>query len=234
MMTDPLKAALDRIDRFEISGISIQAEIDQHVADIDRKLGLAHFDKIAADLDRSIQVGAGVQAHMTKVVDGILGTGQIVDARLGAVMNEIEAHYIRKDAPAVPELDAPLTLDQALFLPDLYGTMLRSEGLSIPSPTVKRKTLENAIKAGELAHGWFNTKNMFVTRRGIQEWLKRVEKVGEKRKASKKVEMTVGEIRASQKGTRSKFAAENAMKASTAMTDAKAKMQAALKNLKKK
>lgn len=67
--------------------------------------------------------------------------------------------------------DAPLTLEQAVRLPELGGSYTVNPELRSPSEAVKVKTLRLVIQRGELACLRPNTKNLYVTRRQIREWL---------------------------------------------------------------
>jgi hypothetical protein len=69
-----------------------------------------------------------------------------------------------------PSLDTPLTLAQAGCLPELGGVLYRWME-SEPSTTITVKTLRLAIERGQLATTRLNTKNIYVTRRQVQEWI---------------------------------------------------------------
>lgn len=72
--------------------------------------------------------------------------------------------------PWEPDFDAPLNIAQAVCLPELGGTLFRG-GKGIKSDKVTLKTLRGAIARGELAVVRLNSKNLFVTRSDIKEWL---------------------------------------------------------------
>jgi hypothetical protein len=80
--------------------------------------------------------------------------------------------------------DAPLTLEQAVCLPELGGSYTVNDELRSPSEAVKVKTLRGAIDRGEIVPGWKDRKNMFVTRRMLREWLERCLAEGKKRTSS--------------------------------------------------
>lgn len=69
-----------------------------------------------------------------------------------------------------PAPDAPLTLAEAVCLPELGGVLYRWTE-SEPSTTITVKTLRLAIERRELATTRLNTKNIHVTRRQVQEWI---------------------------------------------------------------
>ncbi|WP_370168459.1 hypothetical protein [Sinorhizobium fredii] len=69
-----------------------------------------------------------------------------------------------------PAPDTPLTLAEAVCLPELGGVLYRWTQ-SEPSTTITVKTLRLAIERGELATTRLNTKNIHITRRQIQEWI---------------------------------------------------------------
>ncbi len=69
-----------------------------------------------------------------------------------------------------PEPDTPLSLSDAVCLPELGGVLYRRIE-SEPSVSITVKTLRLAIERGQLATTRLNTKNIFVTRRQIQEWI---------------------------------------------------------------
>ena len=103
-------------------------------------------------------------------IDDLMRDGEAVLAS----MDETIARMERFTAGAIPadlSDDAPLTLEQARCLPELGGSYTISPGLRLPSETVTVKTLRLAIERGELRCGWLNTKNMYVTRRWVREWL---------------------------------------------------------------
>jgi len=85
--------------------------------------------------------------------------------------------------PADLDDDAPLTLEQAVCLPELGGSYTVNGELRSPSEAVKVKTLRGAIDRGEIDPGW-KGKNLFVTRRMIREWLDRCRNEGKKRTSS--------------------------------------------------
>ncbi|WP_171899772.1 MULTISPECIES: hypothetical protein [unclassified Rhizobium] len=70
-----------------------------------------------------------------------------------------------------PHEAAPLKLEQAVCLPELGGVLRRSQGRSTPSPVFVVKTLRKAIADGALIAIRPNTKNIFVSRSAIREWL---------------------------------------------------------------
>jgi hypothetical protein len=71
-----------------------------------------------------------------------------------------------------PAPDAPLSLAEAVCLPELGGVLYRWTE-SEPSTTITVKTLRLAIERGELATTRLNTKNIHITRRQVQEWIAR-------------------------------------------------------------
>lgn len=96
--------------------------------------------------------------------------------RLGELYRETDEAFdrleaaLRGEGPADIHEDAPLTLEQAVCLPELGGSFTVDPALRKPSETVKVKTLRGAIDRGEIVPGW-KGKNLFVTRRMIREWL---------------------------------------------------------------
>lgn len=75
--------------------------------------------------------------------------------------------------PADLHDDAPLKLEDAICLPELAGAFTVAPELRRPSESLTVKTLRLAIERGELRTIRPNTKNLYVTRRFIREWLER-------------------------------------------------------------
>lgn len=71
-----------------------------------------------------------------------------------------------------PHLDAPLRLEDAVCLPELGGTMGDLTCDSMASTTVSVKTLRKAIADGSLICFRPNSKNILVSRRQLQEWMR--------------------------------------------------------------
>ncbi|MGO6692543.1 hypothetical protein ACCS54_18695 [Rhizobium johnstonii] len=190
----------------------------------------ARFAALARRLDADLAASnAGIAAAQEFLATGFA----VFDRQALTIVDEFEANFVFGTATFDPEPDTPLTLDQAVCLPELGGKLLRNHGLSLRSPKVARKTLETAINRGKLAVGWFNTKNLFVTRRGIQEWIQTVQSEGMKRETPSKAEKTtIKEVRDRQKGTRSAFAAESASKTRSALDEARARIAAGKKKFK--
>jgi len=69
--------------------------------------------------------------------------------------------------------DAPLKLEDAICLPELAGVFTVNPEFREQSASLSVKTLRGAIERGELAVIRPNSKNLYVTRKGIQEWLER-------------------------------------------------------------
>lgn len=79
--------------------------------------------------------------------------------------------YLQGKSPADVHEDAPLKLEQAICLPELQGYFAVEPSLRTPSESLSIKTLRKAIADGQLAVLKPNSKNLFVTRRAIKEWL---------------------------------------------------------------
>lgn len=82
-------------------------------------------------------------------------------------LSVLEKAFTEKD----PHLDAPLKLDEAVCLPELGGVLTVDPGSRIPSESFSVKTLRAAVAAGQLAVIRPNSKNLYVTRRTIKDWL---------------------------------------------------------------
>jgi hypothetical protein len=89
----------------------------------------------------------------------------------GRELDELWEAFKAGAVPADVDLDAPLTIEQALHLPELGGSYTVNPELRSASETVKAKTLRGAIERGDLRVEWFNSKNMYTTRRWVREWL---------------------------------------------------------------
>jgi hypothetical protein len=89
----------------------------------------------------------------------------------GRELDELWEKFKDGAVQADVDLDAPLTIEQALHLPELGGSYTVNPELRSASETVKAKTLRGAIDRGELRIEWFNSKNMYTTRRWVREWL---------------------------------------------------------------
>lgn len=85
--------------------------------------------------------------------------------------------------PADIHDDAPLTLEMAMFLPELQGVFTVSPDFRSRSESMTVKTLRGAIDRGDLTCLRPN-KNLFVTRRMIREWLERCQREKENRTSS--------------------------------------------------
>jgi len=86
---------------------------------------------------------------------------------------ELEAldDYLQGKSPADVHEDAPLKLEDAICLPELQGYFAVDPTLRTPSESLSIKTLRKAIADGQLAVLRPNTKNLYVTRRAVKEWL---------------------------------------------------------------
>ena len=69
-----------------------------------------------------------------------------------------------------PDLDAPLSLEQAVCLPELGGELYHSVAMSIPSQRIAMKAMREAIKTDRLGLVSWNA-NHHVNRRLIQKWM---------------------------------------------------------------
>lgn len=85
--------------------------------------------------------------------------------------NRMLSDYARGVHPADIHDDAPLKLEDAICLPELQGYFAVNPGLRTPSESLTIKTLRKAIADGHLAVLRPNTKNIYVTRRAVREWL---------------------------------------------------------------
>lgn len=88
-----------------------------------------------------------------------------------------KAEQALRDLTAALELkeisdDEPLKLEDAICLPELGGVFTVVAEHRTPSKTFSIKTLRKAISDGQLAVIRPNTKNLYVTRAGIRDWLK--------------------------------------------------------------
>lgn len=84
---------------------------------------------------------------------------------------EMRSFGLSPDGDWDPEEDAPLTLQQAVCLPELGGFLSWMPAGCRPSPTFAVKTLRNAIDRGELQTIRPNAKNLYLTRKLIKEWM---------------------------------------------------------------
>lgn len=84
---------------------------------------------------------------------------------------EMRSFGLSPDGDWDPEEDAPLTLQQAVCLPELGGFLSWMPAGCRPSPTFAVKTLRSAIDRGELQTIRPNAKNLYVTRKLIKEWM---------------------------------------------------------------
>lgn len=89
-----------------------------------------------------------------------------------AVEQDFE-RYKSGNLPADLHDDAPLKLETAICLPELAGVFTVNPEFRSQSESVTVKTLRLAIERGELRTIRPNTKNLYVTRRFIREWLER-------------------------------------------------------------
>jgi hypothetical protein len=80
--------------------------------------------------------------------------------------------YLQGKSPVDIHDDAPLKLEDAICLPELQGYFAVDPALRTPSESLSIKTLRKAIADGKLAVLRPNTKNLYVTRRAVKEWLK--------------------------------------------------------------
>ncbi len=228
--------ALDERDVERIAaeaGIDL-AEVEAAVEVIAKAPAFLQVEERFAELARRLDADVAASAAGLAAAHEFLATGfASFDRQALNIVDEFEANFVFGTATFNPEPDTPLTLDQAICLPELGGKLLRNHGLSLRGPKVARKTLETAINRGELKVGWFNTKNLFVTRRGIQEWIQTVQAEGKKRDRPAKAEKTtVRDVRDRQKGTRSAFAADHASKTRSAVEEARARIAAGKKKIK--
>lgn len=83
-----------------------------------------------------------------------------------------EANAVDDDALDPGDHD-PLTLKQALCLPELGGILRRNLEDSVPSTTVFRKTLYKAVRKGVLVVMKLSETEFKVTRHEIRAWLER-------------------------------------------------------------
>ncbi len=79
--------------------------------------------------------------------------------------------YLDGKTPADVHEDAPLKLEDAICLPELQGYFAVNPDLRTPSESLSIKTLRKAIADGQLAVLRPNSKNLYVTRRAVKEWL---------------------------------------------------------------
>ena len=79
--------------------------------------------------------------------------------------------YLKGKSPADVHENAPLKLEDAICLPELQGYFSVDPTLRTPSESLSIKTLRKAISDGHLAVLRPNTKNLYVTRKAIKEWL---------------------------------------------------------------
>ncbi|AMD59376.1 hypothetical protein AWN88_13970 [Agrobacterium tumefaciens] len=84
---------------------------------------------------------------------------------------EMWSFGLSPDGDWEPDENAPLTVQQAVCLPELGGFLSWSPAGCRPSPTFAVKTLRRAIERGELQAIRPNDKNLFVTRKLINEWM---------------------------------------------------------------
>lgn len=84
-------------------------------------------------------------------------------------MYQLVVDVIDMDVPPIEDLhlDAPISLDIAVCLPELGG-----QGYFAPSQFWTEKQLRGAIERGEL-RAERQARRLFVTRRSIQEWRER-------------------------------------------------------------
>lgn len=108
------------------------------------------------------QLTAADEAMFKEMDDLLLDMGET---------NRMLADYARGVHPADIHDDAPLKLEDAICLPELQGYFAVNPDLRIPSESLSIKTLRKAIGDGHLAVVRPNTKNLYVTRRAIKEWL---------------------------------------------------------------
>jgi hypothetical protein len=90
----------------------------------------------------------------------------------GRELEELWEKFKAGNLPADLHDDAPLTLEMAVCLPELQGVFTVSPDFREKSESVTVKTLRGAIDRGDLVCLRPN-KNIFVTRRGIREWLEK-------------------------------------------------------------
>jgi hypothetical protein len=98
---------------------------------------------------------------------------------LAVIKGLLDRYLPLEDIPAEEELeirdphpDEPLTLIEAVCLPELGGQLyVRKDLPGKPGPNIMVKTLRRAIDRGQLSVLRPNEKNLFVTRTMIKEWL---------------------------------------------------------------
>ena len=104
--------------------------------------------------------------------DGIrtLEAQKVQEDQAFAVLDELD-DYLQGRSPADVHETAPLKLEDAICLPELQGYFAVDPALRTPSESLSIKTLRKAIADGHLAVLRPNTKNLYVTRKAIKEWL---------------------------------------------------------------
>ncbi|MCX2696220.1 hypothetical protein [Ochrobactrum chromiisoli] len=104
--------------------------------------------------------------------DGIrtLEAQKVREEEAFAVLDELD-DYLQGKSPADIHETAPLKLEDAICLPELQGYFAIEPTLRTPSESMSIKTLRKAIADGHLAVLRPNTKNLYVTRKAIKEWL---------------------------------------------------------------
>lgn len=110
--------------------------------------------EVAATIADSVRLTLSSQETIAKAFE--------LDAAIAEVCRQLEGFD--------PLPDAPLSLIDAICLPELGGILYR-HGDSQPSTSVTVKTLRTAIERGQLAATRLNSKNLYITRRQVQEWI---------------------------------------------------------------
>ncbi|WP_181169242.1 hypothetical protein [Mesorhizobium sp. B2-2-2] len=121
----------------------------------------------------------------------------------GRELNEVWEEFRKGNVPADLHDDAPLRLEDAVCLPELAGVYTVNPEFRERSESITVKTLRLAIERKELAVVRPNTKNLYVTRRTLREWLEACQGQGNPRTSSsgKSAAMRKDESRTRPSGT---------------------------------
>jgi len=150
-------AALDAESRLESAA---------DAGDLTPELSAIYSEKVAKSRDRK-ETLASIRKRMERIGMALETDAAALSAERDAYAHAIAAMATMERPAPAPDIhdSAPLKLKEAVCLPELGGSP------GSPSTTVSEKMLRLAIDRGQLAAVRPNTKNLYVTRRAVREWL---------------------------------------------------------------
>ncbi len=188
------------------------------------------------DLDDPEQIMQSFDALVEQQRQEDIEFGETLNVLRGLMEKAISS----EGAPDEPELeirdphpDEPLTLSEAVCLPELGGQLYAGDNPPDREGRVGKATLRAEITAGRLKRVPPFNKNWFVSRTTIKEWLElRHDGIDNKRAAASPAADSVQDIRKRQEATRSSLAAEKSQRSASAVEGARLRIQQARDRLK--